>query len=213
MIVKICGLTNAEDTRNTIDAGASALGFNFWPGSPRYITPQIAEALVALVPATVWKVGVFVNESPETVAQIAARLNLDIVQIHGDQPAPTGLRTWKAISVKQGFHAGQLADAAAEAFLLDAPAGQHHGGTGRTFDWSLVQATERKIVLAGGLDASNVGAAIQAVRPWGVDACSRLESSPGKKDHSKVVEFIRAAQLSVEAQRARRGPPILKGPR
>ncbi|MBK5292691.1 MAG: phosphoribosylanthranilate isomerase [Acidobacteriia bacterium] len=208
MIVKICGLTNAEDTRSAVDAGASALGFNFWPGSPRYIAPAAAEALLELVPAGVWKVGVFVNEPPDKVRQLAARLGLDVVQIHGDQAAPEGLRTWKAISVKQGFHVEQLRETAVEAFLLDAPAGPQHGGTGRTFDWSLLQAkppaASCKIVLAGGLDASNVGDAIQAVRPWGVDACSRLESGPGKKDHRKVMEFVRAAlhyQISSEGLR------------
>ena len=103
----------------------------------------------------------------------------------GETPAdyPAGLRVWKAVRVSEGFI---LPDCPAEALLLDGPAGALHGGSGKTFDWSLAAGAARKIILAGGLDASNVREAIAAARPWGVDACSRLESSPGKKDHVKM---------------------------
>ena len=193
MMVKICGITNREDALAAIEAGATALGFNFWSGSPRYIDPESAGDLLALVPSHVWKVGLFVNELPQKVANLAARLGLDIVQLHGNQPPPEELRVWKAVQVTPAFTMDQLNDPRVDAFLLDAASGARHGGTGQTFDWNLVQTTARRIVLAGGLDASNVGQAIQMVRPWGVDACSRLESAPGRKDHRKMQDFIKAA--------------------
>jgi phosphoribosylanthranilate isomerase len=192
VIVKICGITNREDAEGAIAAGATALGFNFWPGSPRYIPVDAADGLMAIVPKTVWKVGVFVDEPAVRVHEIAHRLGLDVVQLHGSSAAPAGFRVWRACGVGDEFDMSQLGGGV-EAFLLDAPAGERHGGTGRTFDWSKVRNPKYKIVLAGGLDAANVGEAIRAVQPWGVDACSRLESSPGKKDHAKVAAFCRAA--------------------
>jgi phosphoribosylanthranilate isomerase len=198
MMVKICGITNRDDVLAAIDGGASALGFNFWPNSPRYIAPERAELLLETVSPPVWKVGVFVNERPEEVQALARRLELDVVQLHGDCLLPEGVRAWKAVSVGPYFDISQLEQYAAEAFLLDAPAGQAYGGAGRTFDWALAAGARRKIILAGGLDASNVRLAIRSARPWGVDACSRLESAPGRKDHNKMAEFIKAA-LSEDA--------------
>ncbi|MBM3814472.1 MAG: phosphoribosylanthranilate isomerase [Acidimicrobiia bacterium] len=193
MMVKVCGITNREDAEAAIEAGVSALGFNFWTGSPRYVHAETAGSLVECVPEGVLKVGLFVNADAVEVAEVAARLGLDVVQLHGEAEAPAGLRVWRAVAVKDGFRAEHLGDQAAEAFLLDAPAGERHGGTGKTFEWKLVQATGRRIIVAGGLDASNVREAIAVVQPWGVDACSRLESAPGRKDHAKMREFIKAA--------------------
>jgi phosphoribosylanthranilate isomerase len=192
MIVKICGITNREDAEAAIAAGAAALGFNFWPGSPRYVTLDAAAELMEIVPKTVWKVGVFVDETALRVHEIAHRLELDVVQLHGSSAAPAGFRVWRARGVDDRFDVAQLGGGV-EAFLLDAPAGGRHGGTGRTFDWSKIRNPIYKIILAGGLDASNVGGAISMVKPWGVDACSRLESAPGKKDHAKMAAFCRAA--------------------
>jgi phosphoribosylanthranilate isomerase len=198
MTIKVCGVTNEADARQAIEAGATALGFNFWPRSPRYIAIETAEAFVPGLPAGVLRVGVFVNATADGIEEACRRAQLDVAQLHGEAcEAPSGIRVWKAVSVGEGFDAAaSLADERAEAFLLDAPAGEMHGGTGRSFDWALVREARRRIVLAGGLDASNVARAIAVARPWGVDACSRLEASPGIKDHQKVAEFIRAARNS-----------------
>ena len=189
MIVKICGITNLEDALAAVNAGASALGFNFYPKSPRYINPAIARTIADEFP-TVLKVGVFVNEP--AVEQLMQESGMDVAQIYLS-PLPPGLRTWRARNVDATFQASELDDPAPEAFLLDAPAPGVHGGTGHTFDWSRVPSINRKIVLAGGLDASNVVRAIQIARPWGVDACSKLETAPGRKDHQKMRDFIEAA--------------------
>ena len=189
MIVKICGITNLEDALAAVNAGASALGFNFYPKSPRYINPAIARAIADEVP-TVLKVGVFVNEP--AVEQLMQESGMDVAQIYLSS-LPPGLRTWRARNVDETFNATELNDPTPEAFLLDAPAPGVHGGTGHTFDWSRVPSINRKIVLAGGLDASNVVRAIQIARPWGVDACSKLETAPGRKDHQKMRDFIEAA--------------------
>jgi len=194
MMVKICGITNREDAEAAAEGGASALGFNFWPRSPRYIAPDRAAPVLENLPPRVSKVGVFVNEQFQTVERLMTELGLDVAQLHGrSTPGAASFRVWRAVAVGPEFQLSELEDEKAEAFLLDAPAGDRHGGTGQTFDWSLVAGAATKIIVAGGLDASNVRAAIRTARPWGVDACSRLESAPGKKDHGKMAEFLKAA--------------------
>ena len=199
MIVKVCGIADEHDAHAAMEAGANALGFNFWPRSPRYLTPAAASQFVPRLPDGVLKVGVFVDSSAAEIAGIAGPLGLDVVQLHGEAAAPAGFRFWRALAVRAGFDSSSLADEGAEAFLLDAPAGALHGGTGQTFDWSLVRGASRKVIVAGGLDGSNVALAISTARPWGVDACSRLESSPGKKDHAKVAAFCAAALAAAAA--------------
>jgi len=196
-MVKICGITNREDALAAIDGGAAALGFNFYPASPRYIAPDEAAAVAATLPASVWKVGVFVDESPETVLRIAGQVGLDIAQLHGSespQQYPRGMRVWKAIRmVGQDFSLPTAGPA--EAVLVDGPA------SGRIFDWTRLRRPGRPpqaeglphVILAGGLDAGNVREAIEQVHPWGVDACSQLESSPGRKDRFKMAAFLKAA--------------------
>jgi len=194
MMVKICGITNRGDAMAAIEGGASALGFNFYPQSPRYLELIQAADLIAGLPPTVWKVGVFVNESPERITEVANQAGLDIAQIVGQASSLPGLRTWQAIQVDENFSLTNLDRLEAEAFLLDAPSATAHGGTGRTFDWSKATGpTKVKIILAGGLDATNVRQAIATVHPWGVDTCSRIESSPGRKDHVKMAQFLREA--------------------
>jgi phosphoribosylanthranilate isomerase len=192
MIVKICGITTVEDAQAAVDAGASAIGFNFWPKSPRYLAPEAAAPVLAVVPKSVLKVGVFVDEPADNVARIAKDLGLDVVQLHGTSQAPANLRIWRAKNVNDDFDLTQI-PGGAEAFLFDAPAGERHGGTGQSFDWTKLQGVRYKFLLAGGLDGSNVGDAIRRLHPWGVDACSRLESSPGKKDHARMKAFIDVA--------------------
>ena len=194
MMVKICGITNREDALAAIEGGASALGFNFYPQSPRYLTPDQAAELIAKLPATVWKVGVFVNESAERITEVTNHAGLDVAQVVGQADSLSGLRIWKAIQVDENFRLSNLDQIEAEAILLDTPAGAAHGGTGRTFDWQKAAGpTKAKIILAGGLDATNVRQAIAAVHPWGVDTCSRIESSPGRKDHAKMAQFLKEA--------------------
>ncbi len=201
MMVKICGITNREDALAAIDEGAAALGFNFYARSPRYISPDEAAAIAVELPPGVWKVGVFVDEAPETVLRTARQVGLDIAQLHGSEKPeqyPRGIRVWKAIRVGPTFSMPGFV--AAEAVLLDGPA------SGQVFDWTLATAkpagrpgrppqTESRphVILAGGLDAGNVREAIEQVHPWGVDACSQIESSPGRKDHLKMAAFLRAA--------------------
>ena len=192
MIVKVCGITNAEDALAAIAAGATALGFNFYRKSPRYISPAAARVIAAQTTGAL-RVGVFVNESPADIEHIMTESAMDVAQVYLG-PLPLRIRTWRARNVDASFMPEELEDTVPEAFLLDAPAPIGvHGGTGHAFDWSRVPSVNRKIVLAGGLDASNVARAVRIARPWGVDACSKLESSPGRKDHKKVRDFIEAA--------------------
>ncbi|MBM3752603.1 MAG: phosphoribosylanthranilate isomerase [Acidobacteria bacterium] len=188
-MVKVCGITNREDAMAAVEAGAGALGFNFYPKSPRYIAP--ADAAAIAVPPGILRVGVFVNEP--RVREIVAEAGLDIAQLHGNETeAPEGVRVWKAFRVNNVFRLEDIEAFPAEAFLLDTPT-ELYGGSGHTFDWSRARGASRRILLAGGLDADNVETAIRVARPWGVDACSRLESSPGRKDHSRMARFIAAA--------------------
>jgi phosphoribosylanthranilate isomerase len=190
MMVKICGITNREDALAAVDAGASAIGFNFYRESPRYISHTGAAMIGTKIPSSVWKVGVFVNESPETIAKIVLDAGLDVAQLHGSSDA-RGVRIWRAMSPVDPVALALFGDV--EAVLIDSPADGAFGGTGKTWDWSQSPHLEQKVIIAGGLDASNVRTAIEQARPWGVDACSRIEKSPGLKDHDKMRKFIAAA--------------------
>ncbi len=195
MMVKICGITNREDALAAAEAGASAIGFNFYQRSPRYVDPTIAAEIAAGL--TLMKVGVFVNEPPAGIMRICEIVQLDVIQLHGDEnPASTSQhqgRVWKAFRVTETWSAEQLESYPAEAFLLDAPARNGFGGSGESFEWNRARGVQKRIILAGGLDADNVRTAIEEARPWGVDACSRLESAPGRKDREKMQRFIKAA--------------------
>jgi phosphoribosylanthranilate isomerase len=203
MMVKICGITSLEDAMLAANAGASAIGFNFYPPSPRYIAPSAASRIARELPRDLIKAGIFVDQATESIHAIAKEVGLDVVQLHGPLPYGRGsasdagavsvLRVWRAFQVNEKFNSRMLDDSAAEAFLLDSPSMLLHGGTGQTFDWTAARSLGKRIVLAGGLDASNVRIAIEQAQPWGVDACSRLESVPGRKDPLKVQNFIKAA--------------------
>lgn len=192
--VKICGITRPEDALCARDAGAWAIGLNFFSGSPRCVTPSQAAAIAAAVPQLT-RVGVFVNEPRERVAAIAAAAGLDALQFHGDEnPAYCGgwsLPVVKAIRVRD-----ETSVAAARAFdvaflLVDAWAPDQYGGSGRTFAWELLAPLDRdRLILAGGLDPGNVAAAVRAVRPFAVDVASGVESAPGIKDPEKVRRFV-----------------------
>lgn len=194
MMVKICGITNRDDAIAAVDAGASAIGFNFYRYSPRYISHTGAAMIAEKIPANVWKVGIFVDENPDTIARAVVDAGLDIVQLYGAAEA-LGVRVWRACSISDPLDP-YLSDESVEALLVDTPSEELYGGTGETFDWSRAKGIPKKIVIAGGLRADNVRQAIEQAQPWGVDACSAIEKSPGLKDHEKMKEFVKAA-LSV----------------
>lgn len=192
-MVKICGITDLDDAVAAVEAGASALGFNFYKDSPRYVTPEAARSIIQALPGSALKVGVFVDASPETVTETAAYAGLDVVQLHGGE-APVGLRVWAAFSAGEPNLRARLGVSGADAFLIDTPSGAMRGGTGVTFDWAAAAGLPGRVIIAGGLDENNVAEAIRTASPWGVDACSRLETAPGKKDHERVRRFVRAAR-------------------
>lgn len=210
MQIKICGLQHLEDALAAVEAGATHLGFNFYPKSPRYISPTACARLVASLatchasqpPATL--VGLFVNESPVTIATILDDCHLDLAQIHSDdspeQLAPLQGRFYKAFrgtADGNGFTNYAALGSNAPALLVDAHVPGAYGGTGQLADWQAARsiAVRYPIFLAGGLTPENVAAAIEQVRPWGVDVASGVESSPGQKDHLKIRAFIQNAKL------------------
>jgi phosphoribosylanthranilate isomerase len=199
MILKVCGITSQEDADAAVFAGATAVGFNFYPKSPRFVTPEFAARIAT---AGVRRVGVFVNEPPARIAEIARIAALDVAQLHGDEtPAdyPAALTVWKAARVDAEFDLSRYEHCPAEALLLDGPAAELYGGAGHTFNWKLARAGTHRIIVAGGLDASNVARAIELAHPWGVDSCSRIESAPGKKDIKKMTDFLHAAKAALGA--------------
>jgi phosphoribosylanthranilate isomerase len=199
VILKICGITSQEDADAAIASGATAIGFNFYPKSPRYLAPDLAARITT---GGIRRVGVFVNESRAHVEATARIAALDVVQLHGDEaPAdyPPGLTVWKAARVTANFDIAAYDACPAEALLLDGPAAELYGGAGHTFDWQRAAGSSHRIIVAGGLDASNVARAVALAHPWGVDSCSRIESAPGKKDHKKMTEFLQAAKAALGA--------------
>jgi phosphoribosylanthranilate isomerase len=200
--VKICGITNFEDAAASVEAGAHALGFNFFPDSPRYIEPPAARRIIDRLPASVFTVGVFVNEPGDDVMRFANIAGVQAVQLHGDEsPAYCrelqGLFVIKALRVSSDFTPEQAARYETEAILLDGFTTRAYGGAGQSFDWSVAARTRplvAKLFLAGGLDANNVAEAIACAQPYAVDVCSALEITPGQKDQARVRAFIKAAQ-------------------
>jgi phosphoribosylanthranilate isomerase len=197
--IKICGITREEDLAAAVVSGADALGFVFYPPSPRCVTPQRAAELLARVPAFVTRVGLFVNEPEETVRAVLAQAALDLLQFHGDEDAAYCAafgKPWiKAARVKAGFDLLEYASAFAGApgvcgLLLDAHV-DGYGGGGKTFDWSLIpRSLPLPLILSGGLHPGNVVEAVRTVRPWAVDVSSGVESAKGIKDVRKIDEFI-----------------------
>lgn len=188
------------------EAGASAIGFIFYPKSPRFVAPETAAAIGEGLP--VWKVGVFVNEPAAMIAAVMSAAQLDIAQIYGGD-APPAARVWRAFRVNEAFEKHWSDDPAVEAVLLDGTS------NGNTFDWSVARDLARnhpaaRVVVAGGLNAANVAEAIRIVRPWGVDASSSLETSPGVKDHEKIRRFVEMS-LHAAAREGLVSPGAKKG--
>ena len=195
--IKICGLTRAEDIASVVHRGANAIGFVFYEKSPRYVTKQKAIELANLVPPFVSIVGLFVNAEPDFVNEILESVPLDLLQFHGDE-SPEYCRQFnrpyiKAIRVKAGVDLIQCASEfnGAKGLLLDAHVDGIPGGTGATFDWTLIpEALSLPVILSGGLDAQNVSPAIEQVSPYAVDVSSGVEVNKGIKDAEKITAFI-----------------------
>jgi phosphoribosylanthranilate isomerase len=211
MFVKVCGITRPEDADLAVELGASAIGFIFWPKSPRYIAPEAAQMIAARESVRAVKVGVFVDEPVESVARTMDFVGLDAAQLHGDESADycrrlidlmahkDGSRRWliKAIALGDGV-TPNLGDLAREVtILIDAHDRARRGGTGRTVNWDEARriASRRRTILSGGLSAANVGAAIAAVEPYGVDVSSGVEAMPGIKDPEKLRSFFEALNV------------------
>ncbi len=197
--VKICGITNAADADAAMEAGANLLGFNFYKKSPRRIEPEAAAKIRSQLPKKVKAVGIFVNSLVADVIALRSSLKLDAVQLHGDESPESvaeivpDVPVIKAFRVDPEFPLDTLEKYPdVFAFLFDAVHDGQYGGTGRTTDWDVARraALSRRIILAGGLKVENVAAAVRIVRPYGVDVASGVESSPGKKDHGRIREFI-----------------------
>lgn len=204
-IIKVCGLTNIGDALFAADEGATALGFIFYEGSPRYVTPQAAAMITATLPHEVLRVGVFVDEEPTKIRMVASLAGLNVVQLHGNELPGLceqlgDLKVWKVFRVGEEFNVERLSKYKCDAYFLDTASDSVYGGTGRTFPWPV--AVEAKqfgpVIMAGGLDAENVGEAIRQVAPYGVDASSKLERKPGLKDHDKVKAYLEAARSAKE---------------
>lgn len=198
--VKICGITCREDALHAAACGADALGFVFYPGSPRCVTPERARAIIEALPPFVARVGLFVNETPERIRSVADVCGLDVLQLHGDETPEAcsypPQRVVKALRVRDAASLAEHGRYRVAALLLDAWVAQSYGGTGRRFNWELAEtvARQRPVILAGGLTPGNVAAAVGQVRPYGVDVSSGVELAPGRKDPDKVAQFIRMAR-------------------
>ncbi len=199
-IVKVCGVRRAEDAALACALGADALGFVFWPASPRFVDPECARAIVSELPPFVSAIGVFVDQSPDYVRSVATLVGLSAVQLHGDEETEAYLKTWtrviRAVPVTAGFDPLRACRElpAAATMLLDAHDPIRRGGTGRTIDWegAAAAARLRPIVLSGGLTAGNVVGALLRVRPYALDVSSGVESAPGVKDPEKLRAFFTA---------------------
>ncbi|WP_460116740.1 phosphoribosylanthranilate isomerase [Pseudomonas sp. S2_C03] len=200
---KICGITRIEDALAAVEAGADAIGFVFYPGSPRAVTFQQARDIIKALPPFVTTVGLFVNVSHCELGELLDAVPLDVLQFHGDEPA-ADCECWhrpyiKALRVKAGddIAAACRAFPNASGILLDAYVEGVPGGTGEAFDWSLIpKGLNKPIILAGGLTPDNVAEAIARVQPYAVDVSGGVEASRGIKDHAKIRAFIEAVRGS-----------------
>jgi phosphoribosylanthranilate isomerase len=195
--VKICGVRSLEEAVCALDCGVDALGFNFWPKSPRYIAPEEARAIIDQLPPLISPIGVFVNESRERILEAARIAGVGIVQLHGDESPDfcrefDSLKIIKALRVGEGFEPHSIARYRVSAVLLDTNIKGSYGGTGRSFDWKVAIEAKQyaRIILAGGLNADNVAEAVREVKPFGIDVCSGVEAEPGRKDLDKLRRFM-----------------------
>ena len=199
MLVKICGITRLEDAETAVELGAGALGFVFWPKSPRYLEPGQAGAIVGQLPPFVTAVGVFVDEPPHLVNDVAERVGLTAVQLHGNETVDMLEHIQrpivKALPIDDSIRV-EDADVwpSRVRLLIDAHDPEKRGGTGRTVDWTRAAAfaTRRPVLLAGGLTPENVAEAIRVVKPFGIDVSSGVETAPGLKDRARLRALFEA---------------------
>lgn len=196
MLVKICGITRLADAEAAIDAGAAALGFVFWPDSPRFIDPYAARAIVSMLPPFVTAVGVFVNQPRDYVSGVAGLVRLGAVQLHGEESPAYAAQLSRPIIKAVGACRSSDLDGwpGRVTMLLDVHDPMRRGGTGRTVDWNAAAAIagRRRTILAGGLSPANIAEAVARVRPYGVDVSSGVETSPGVKDHARITALFEA---------------------
>ena len=205
--IKICGVTSAADVRAVAESGADAIGFNFWSKSKRRVEPAVAAELARELPAFVTRVGVFVDEDRARIEEIAAEVGLDVVQLHGSETAE--LARSLSRRVVPGVRARSASDLdgveayGASAVLIDAYHPDAPGGTGLRADWALARTASRRypVILAGGLDPSNVAEAVRVVEPYAVDVASGVERAPGVKDPDKIRAFVERARAAFEEKR------------
>ena len=203
MLLKVCGITRIADAQHAVEHGATALGFVFWPRSPRRIEPAVVAEIVAELPQTVITAGVFVNETSEGIARTMEKARLTHVQLHGDEPVSySEVLAWPILrSVTLDTSAAIISEWPADTtLLLDAADPERRGGTGQAVDWTRAAtlARRRRVVLAGGLTPENVEEAIAAVRPYGIDVSSGVEDAPGLKNAEKVSLFLANALRAME---------------
>ncbi|HXG51066.1 MAG TPA: phosphoribosylanthranilate isomerase [candidate division Zixibacteria bacterium] len=203
--VKVCGITSLEDAEKALEFGADALGFNFYPPSPRWIAPERAGAILARLPRGSCNVALFVNEPRERVLEVLACGNVPgagqmyrALQFHGEETAEYcrgwELKVLKAFRVKDRKSLAGLESFPADYYLLDSWS-PGYGGSGEAFPWEWLEGLRpEKLILSGGLTVANVAEAVRRIRPYGVDVCSGVEARPGVKDHGKLKEFISAAK-------------------
>ncbi|MEA1890034.1 MAG: phosphoribosylanthranilate isomerase [Pseudomonadota bacterium] len=199
--IKICGICNVDDAQKACIAGATAVGMVFYAKSPRNVTVASAREIVSSLPPFISSVGLFVNSSQQEVNQVLSRVQLDLLQFHGDEDEAfcnSFDRPYiKVTRVKNDTDLVRVCEqyASARGLLLDSYKMGTPGGTGEAFDWGLIpDDLSLPVILAGGLNPENVAEAISRVRPWAVDVSSGVEKSPGKKDQEKMVQFIRAVE-------------------
>jgi phosphoribosylanthranilate isomerase len=196
--IKICGITNMEDAMLAAELGADALGFIFYRESKRYIDPEIARTIILSLPPFITTVGVFVNQDLDEIVAIKDKAGIDAVQLHGDETpefcSRVPLKVIKAIRVKDDLDEGRVAQYPVQAILFDTYSNVEYGGTGKSFNWGILQniSNPGNIILSGGLSPENVSEAISTVKPYAVDVSSGVEAAPGKKDHMKLRKFIKA---------------------
>ena len=190
--VKICGITNLEDAEAAIDMGTDLLGFNFYPGSKRYITPDEAGRIIDKLPTFIDIAGVFVNATVEHIKEVSEQCFLNWIQLHGDETPDfcdsvfcPGAKTIKTIRIRAQADIEKAQQYYTDAVLLDGYDSQSYGGTGKSFDWDMIDNIYKRIFLAGGINPQNAARAVE-VGVYGIDICSGIEKEPGKKDHEKM---------------------------
>lgn len=199
--VKICGITNLQDALHAAACEADALGFIYYPKSPRCVTPEVAREIIAKLPPEITKVGVFVNHNAEEIRKVVEFCGLDMVQLHGDESPAYCLQfpvsvLIKALSLRVAHNLTKLRDYRVKAILVDAYAPGLYGGTGEKANWELAVKVKEThpLILSGGLNVNNIRQAIETVLPHAVDINSGVEASPGKKDPDmvrKIIEIVR----------------------